>query len=101
LHNHRLIIGGCPGFPNPGPDPEALAKEELELNGKNERKILERQRRLEVDRARIKAMIKADKAKRDAEQADLRAGRRVAGTGFTPFGDFVENKRRHAEEKLR
>eukprot|EP01052_Picozoa_sp_SAG31_P020306 SAG31_NODE_1520_length_8024_cov_7.506625_3_plen_1166_part_00 len=92
---------GGPGFPNPGPDPNALQKEEAEAKRKSSEKMRKRQAQLDLDRARLKAIRKADEAKRNAAWVAQRRGEEVARTGGTPFTDFVEAKRRMEEEQLR
>ena len=90
-----------PGFLNPGPDPDGLAKEEREIAQKQLEKMQQRAEQMRIDQARAKAIKKADEAKRfNDKMAQKNRLRHGGGEGYdkgTIFGEMVESKKRVEE----
>ena len=85
-----------PGFMNPGPDPDGLAKEEAAIAARQAEKLRKRKEQMEIDKARAEAIRKADEAKRWHDKMAQKHGD-SPGKGQSMFGEMVETRRRYEE----
>ena len=84
-----------PGFLNPGPDPENEAREEAVIQRRQTEKFTKRKEQMEIDKARAKAIRKADEAKRWNDKMAVMRGEEDKSKSV--FGEMVENKNRFEE----